>query len=140
MAFLGSSNYSLDAKNRVFVPAKYREDLGNVFYITRNLEACLTIYTENEWNAFLESLDKLPNTTGAVAKEYFMSAAQKCQPDASGRILLEDTLVGHAKINKNVVFVGAGRLINVWSEELWSAREANRDMDSIRSLLQQFGL
>lgn len=140
MAFLGSSNYSLDAKNRVFVPAKYRDDLGTVFYITRNLEACLTIYTENEWNAFLESLDKLPNTTGAVAKEYFMSAAQKCQPDASGRILLEDTLVGHAKINKNVVFVGAGRLINVWSEELWSAREANRDMDSIRSLLQQFGL
>ena len=140
MAFLGSSTYSLDAKNRVFIPAKYREDLGNVFYVTRSLESCLTIYPESEWERFLENLDKLPSTTGAAVKEYFMSAAQKCQPDASGRILLEDTLVGHAKINKNVVFVGAGRLINVWSEELWSAREANRDMDSIRSLLQQFGL
>ena len=49
MAFLGSSTYSLDAKNRVFIPAKYREDLGNVFYVTRSLEACLTIYTESEW-------------------------------------------------------------------------------------------
>lgn len=140
MAFLGSSNYSLDAKNRVFVPAKYREELGNVFYVTRSLESCLTIYTEDEWSLFLQSLDRLPNTTGAAAKEYFMSAAQKCAPDTSGRILLDDTLKSHAKINKNVVFVGAGRVINVWSEEEWSAREANRDLESIRSLLLQYGL
>ena len=140
MAFLGSSTYSLDAKNRVFVPAKYREELGNTFYVTRSLESCLTIYTEEEWRIFLESLDRLPNTTGAAAKEYFMSAAQKCLPDASGRILLDDTLKGHSQINKNVVFVGAGRVINVWSEELWSAREASRDLDSIRALLQQYGL
>ena len=60
MAFLGSSNYSLDAKNRVFIPAKYREELGNVFYITRSLESCLTIYTEEEWTAFLQNLDTLP--------------------------------------------------------------------------------
>ena len=135
-----SNNYSLDAKNRVFVPAKYREELGNVFYVTRSLESCLTIYTEDEWSLFLQSLDRLPNTTGAAAKEYFMSAAQKCAPDASGRILLDDTLKSHAKINKNVVFVGAGRVINVWSEEEWSAREANRDLESIRSLLLQYGL
>ena len=140
MAFLGSNNYSLDSKNRVFVPAKYREELGNVFYVTRSLESCLTIYTEDEWSLFLQSLDRLPNTTGAAAKEYFMSAAQKCAPDGSGRILLDDTLISHAKINKNVVFVGAGRVINVWSEEEWSAREANRDLDSIRSLLLQYGL
>ena len=140
MAFLGSSNYSLDAKNRVFIPAKYREELGSTFYVTRNLESCLTIYTEDEWGLFLQSLDRLPNTTGAVAKEYFMSAAQKCQPDGRGRILIEDTLIKHAKIAKNVVFVGAGRLINVWADELWSAREESRDLESIRSLLQQYGL
>ena len=140
MAFLGSSNYSIDAKNRVFIPARYRDELGNTFYVTRSLESCLTIYTEEEWSVFLQSLDRLPNTTGAAAKEYFMSAAQKCQPDGSGRILLDDTLKGHARISKNVVFVGAGRVINVWSEEEWSAREASRDLESIRSLLQQYGL
>lgn len=140
MAFLGSSTYSLDAKNRVFIPAKYREELGNIFYITRSLESCLTIYTEDEWAVFLQSLDRLPNTTGAAAKEYFLSAAQKCQPDNSGRIILDETLIGHGDIKKNVVFVGAGRVINVWSEELWRAREADRDLDSIRSLLLQYGL
>ena len=140
MAFLGSGTYSLDAKNRVFIPAKYREELGNVFYVTRSLESCLTIYTESEWALFLESLDRLPNTTGSAAKEYFMSAAQKCTSDNNGRIILDDTLKGHSKINKNVVFVGAGRVINIWSEELWSEREASRDLESIRNLLLQYGL
>ena len=140
MAFLGSSSYSIDAKKRVLIPNKYREELGNIFYITRSLERCLTIYTEDEWAFFQNNLDRLPSTTGAAAREYFMSAAQKCQLDGSGRILLDDTLLGHGQINKNVVFVGAGRVINLWSEELWSAREASRDLDSIRDLLQQYGL
>ena len=140
MAFLGSSTYSIDAKNRVFIPAKYRDDLGNVFYITRGVEACLTIYTEVEWEAFLQRLDKLPPTAGGGAKEYFMSAAQKCVFDGSGRILLEGTLKDHAKINKNLVFVGAGRVINVWSEENWIIREANRDMSGIASLLLQYDI
>ena len=140
MAFLGSGTYSIDAKNRVFIPAKYREELGNTFYVTRSLESCLTIYTESEWELFLESLDRLPNTTAAAIKEYFMSAAQKCNSDSNGRILLDDTLKNHSKINKNVVFVGAGRVINVWSEELWSEREASRDLDSMRNVLLQYGL
>ncbi len=140
MSFLGSSNYSLDSKNRVFIPAKYREDLGNVFYITRSLEPCLTIYTEDEWAAFLQSLDRLPHTTGVAVKEYFLSAAQKCILDNSGRIILDETLIKHSTIKKSVVFVGAGRMINVWSEELWTAREDNRDIDSIRSILLQYGL
>ena len=68
MAILGSSTYSLDTKNRVFVPAKYREDLGNTFYVTRSVNSCLTIYTESEWSLFLERLDRIPNTAGAAAK------------------------------------------------------------------------
>ena len=140
MAFYGSGTYSIDSKNRVFIPAKYREDLGNVFYITRSVESCLTIYTEDEWKLFLERLDRIPNTAGAAAKEYFMSAAQKCTSDGSGRILLDDTLRNHSQVIKNVVFVGAGRVLNVWAEELWAMREANRDLESIRSLLQQYEL
>ena len=140
MAFLGSCSYSIDTKKRVVIPGKYREELGNVFYVTRSLEGCLTIYTESEWEKFQNGLNLLPSTTGVAAREYFMSLAQKCQPDASGRILLEDCLLQHAKVNKNVVFVGAGHVMNIWAEELWSAREANRDLDSIRALLQQFGL
>lgn len=140
MAFLGSSTYSLDAKNRIFIPAKYRDELGNTFYITRGIEDCLTIYTEVEWDLFLQRLDKIPNTTGGEVKEYFMSAAQKCVLDGSGRILLDGTLKTHSQINKNVVFVGAGRIINVWSEENWNIREANRNRKGMASILEQYEL
>ena len=140
MSFVGSFPHSLDAKKRVFIPAKYREELGSCFYVTRSVDTCLTIYTEAEWNLFLERLDRMPPTIGAPVKEYFMSAALKCTSDGSGRMLLDDTHRKHSKITKNVVFVGAGRVINVWAEELWAEREANRDLESIRSLLQQYEL
>lgn len=140
MAFISSFMYSLDTKKRILIPNKFRDELGDVFYITRSLDACLTIYTEEEWNLFLKGLNQLPNTASAAAREYFMSVAQKCTPDGSGRILLEKNLIDHSKIDKNAVFVGAGNTINIWSEELWAAREANRDLESIRALLQQHGL
>ncbi len=141
MAFISSFVYSLDTKKRIIIPNKFREELGEAFYITRSLDTCLTIYPESQWEIFLEGLNRLPSTTSAAAREYFMSAAQKCTPDASGRILFEGTLlIDHAKINKNAVFVGAGNTINIWSEELWAAREASRDLESIRALLQQNGL
>ena len=140
MAFISSYVYSLDAKKRILVPNKYREELGETFYVTRSLDKCLTMYTEREWEIFLNGLNELPNTSSAVAKEYFMSIAQKCTPDGSGRILLNDKLIEHAKLTKNAVFVGTVNTINIWSEELWEEREASRDLDAIRELLASRGL
>ncbi len=140
MAFISSYMYSLDTKKRILVPNKFRDELGDTFYVTRSLDKCLTVYTEEEWNLFLANLKSIPSTTSAIAMEYFMSAAQKCTPDGSGRILLDDKLIEYAKIGKNAVFVGAGNKINIWSEELWAEREANRDCDAILRLLQQHGL
>ncbi len=140
MAFISSYVYSLDTKKRILVPSKFREDLGEAFYVTRSLDKCLTVYTEEEWDTFLKGLNELPNTTSAMAKEYFMSIAQKCTPDGSGRILLNDKLIEHSKLSKNAVFVGAVNTISIWSEELWEEREASRDLDSIRELLASRGL
>lgn len=140
MAFISSFMYSLDTKKRIIIPNKFRDELGDTFYVTRSLDQCLTIYTEEEWNIFLTGLKSIPGTTSAIAMEYFMSAAQKCTLDGSGRILLDDKLIDHAGIVKNAVFVGAGNTINIWSEDQWAEREASRDRDAIRSMLRQFGL
>lgn len=140
MAFISSAMYSIDAKKRIVVPNIYREELGDVFYVTRSLDSCLTIYPKSQWDLLIDKLNKLPNTASADAREYFMSLAQKCTPDASGRILLDSKLLEHARISKNAVFVGAGNTINVWSEEQWIIREASRNLDGIRSYLQDNGL
>ena len=135
MAFISSYTYSLDAKKRILIPNKYRDELGDSFYITRSLDNCLTIYPEKVWETFTEGLNSVPGPDGDMAREYFMSFALKCTPDSSGRILLEDKHMQYAKIVKNAVFVGASKTINLWAEELWIEREENRDRDAIRRLI-----
>lgn len=140
MSFVGAYNHSLDAKKRVFIPAKYREDLGDTFYITRKFDTYLSIYTAEDWDAYLEKIEKLPESIGAEIQDFILGGAQKCTTDNSGRIIIDDKLLKHAKINKNVVFVGAGRQIRVWAEELWEEREQTRDFEKMRAILQDYGL
>ena len=140
MSFVGSFPHSLDAKKRVFIPAKFREELGAEFYITRKFDPYLSIYTAEEWEEFVTLISSLPESEAAELQDYLLGAAQKCTPDSNGRIILDEKLMKHAGISKNVVFVGAGKLINVWAEELWIEREKNRDVDNIRAILLQHGL
>lgn len=140
MSFVGSYSHALDAKKRVFVPAKFREELGDVFYITRKFDTYLSIYTSDDWDAYLEKIEKLPESIAAEIQDFILGGAQKCTLDNSGRIIIEDKLLKHASIQKNVVFVGAGKQIRVWAEELWEEREQNRDFAKMREVLREFGL
>ena len=140
MSFVGSYTHSLDAKKRVFIPAKFRDDLGDVFYVTRKFDTYLSIYTEEEWEAYLDKIEKLPESVAAEIQEFILGGAQKCVLDGSGRVIIDDRLLKHAGINKNLVFVGAGRQIRVWSEELWNEREQQRDFAKMREVLKEYGL
>ena len=140
MSFVGSYPHTLDAKKRVFIPAKFREELGDEFYITRKFGEFLSIYTAEDWQAFVEKIERLPESDADEIQDYILGAAQKCTPDSNGRIILDERLMRHAGIEKNLVFVGAGRQIRVWSEEAWNEREANRDFDKMREVFANFGL
>ncbi len=140
MSFVGVAAHSLDAKKRVFIPAKYREDLGETFYITRKFDTYLSIYTSEDWDVYTEKLEKLPESIAAEVQDFILGGAQKCTMDSSGRIIIEDRLLKHARIDKNVVFVGSGRQIRVWAEELWNEREEKRDFAHMREVLGQYGL
>ena len=140
MSFVGSHTHSLDAKKRVFIPARFRDDLGSTFYITRKFDTYLSIYTEEEWAIYLEKLEKLPESVAAEVQEFILGGAQKCVPDTNGRIIIDDKLLKHAGITKSIVFVGAGRQIRVWAEELWNERENNRNYEQMREVLRDFGL
>lgn len=140
MSFVGSYPHSLDSKKRVFIPAKFRDDLGDEFYITRKFGKYLSIYTAEDWQAYVEKIEKLPESDAEEIQDFILGAAQKCTPDASGRIILDEKLMRHAGIDRNVVFVGAGRQIRVWSEEAWNERETNRDYGKMREIMHQYGL
>lgn len=140
MSFVGSYSHSLDAKKRVFVPAKFREELGNEFYITRKFDPYLSVYTADDWAEYVERISALPESEAAELQEYLLGFAQKCVPDGNGRIILDERLMKHAGIEKNLVFVGAGRQIKIWSEEIWNERESKRDTESIREIMRKYGL
>ena len=140
MSFVGSYNHSLDAKKRVFIPAKFREELGEEFYITRKFEPYLSVYTAEDWQEYVDIISKLPEADAAELQDYLLGAAQKCTPDASGRIVLDEKLMKHAKIDKALVFVGSGKQIKIWAEEIWNERENKRDLDSIREIMRRYGL
>ena len=138
--FLGTSNHNVDSKGRIVLPAKFREELGAEFYITRKFDPYLSIYTAEEWEEFVTLISSLPESEAAELQDYLLGAAQKCTPDSNGRIILDEKLMKHAGISKNVVFVGAGKQIKIWSEETWNERESKRDPASIRELMRKYGL
>lgn len=141
MTFVGSYTHSIDSKKRVFIPSKFREDLGEEFYITRKLDGYLSLYTVEAWERLLNTLSELPEADADELQDFLLGAAQRCVPDASGRIILDDKLLKHAKIDKNLVFVGAGRdQIKIWSEENWNEREQNYDYSNIRAKMKEFRL
>ena len=140
MSFVGSYTHSLYAKKRVFVPAKFREDLGDEFYITRKFEPYLSVYTAKDWADYVEVISKLPESEASALQEYLLSNAQKCTPDSNGRIIIDEKLASHAKINKSIVFAGSGKQIKIWAEEIWNEREKNRDLEEIKLLMQRYGL
>ena len=140
MSFVGSFNHSLDAKNRVFIPSKFRDELGKEFYITRKFDTYLSVYTAEDWEAYVQKISELPEADAEEFQDFILGAAQKCIPDASGRIVLDERLMRHAKIEKSIVFVGSGRQIRVFAEDVWNERESGRDYEKMRQIMRQYGL
>lgn len=140
MSFVSSYRHSLDAKNRLFIPSKFREELGDEFYITRKFDPYLSIYTAEDWQIFVDKIAMLPESEAGALQDFLLGSAQKCSPDSSGRIILDQDLAKYAGIDKNVVFVGAGRQIRLWAEEVWEKREKSIDFDKMKALMKQYGL
>ena len=124
---VGTFTHTIDKKNRVFIPSKIREVLGDNFYITRKPKGYLTIYSEEGWSQYVEKIQSLPESVAAPLQDFLIGGAQRCTTDSSGRIVLDEKVIKHANINKSIVFVGNGNQIRIWAEELWNEQEENRD-------------
>lgn len=132
--FMGEYNHSIDQKGRIIVPAKFREELGEEFVMTLGLDGCLFVYPNSEWETFVEQLKKLPgNREVRQLQRYFLAGATNCELDKQGRILIPVKLREHAKLEKEVVFVGVLGKIDVWSKERW---DANNDFDDVEAMAE----
>ena len=131
--FMGEYNHSVDAKGRLIVPSKFREQLGNEFVVTKGLDGCLFVYSQEEWKRIEESLREKPLTSKDARKfmRFFFAGAANCEVDKQGRILIPAVLREFAGLEKDVVLAGAGNRIEVWSSEKWAAANDDENIEEI---------
>ena len=139
--FMGEYNHTIDAKGRLIVPAKFREQLGEAFVITNGNDGCLNIYTNEDWETFLEKLSLLPNNRDKrEIVRAFVSKANTVEVDKQGRILVPPALREHAGLDKDVVLAGVIDKIEVWDKDRWEKVSSADDIDDIAERLADLGL
>ena len=140
--FMGEYNHTVDAKGRLIVPSKFREQLGDEFVVTKGLDGCLFVYENTEWKALEEKLHALPLTNANARKfsRFFLAGATTCEVDKQGRILLPAVLREFAKIDKAAVLVGVGRRIEIWSRDNWNQSNTYDDMEEIAENMEGLGI
>ncbi len=131
--FMGEYGHSLDPKGRLIIPSKFREALGDRFVITRSLDQCLCIYDMEDWEKFVSRLSDIPYNVKKQRQlvRFFLSGANEVEPDKQGRVLIPANLREAAGIEKDVVLVGVGSRIEVWSAKNWEEMSTSDEINEI---------
>ena len=140
--FSGEFEHSLDPKGRVIIPSKMREQLGDVFYITKGIEHNLLIFSKEGWDEFYAKLNTLPvtNRNARGFKRLFLSGAVECEANAQGRVLIPATLREYANIEKDVTIIGNGNNVEIWDKATWKDYMDVLDADAIAEGLDEVGI
>lgn len=129
---IGEYEHSLDAKGRVIMPAKLREDMGEKFILTKGLDGCLFGFSQKEWANFEEKLKTLPltNKNARDFVRFFLSGATECEMDKQGRFLVASNLREYAEMDKEIVVIGVGNRIEMWNKEKWTVHNSDENISA----------
>lgn len=115
----GEYNYAMDAKGRVAIPAKLRQELGDIIYVSKGTDNCLFVYAEASWDKITEKLAAMPISKAQKLQRTLFPSAARFELDTQGRILLPQKLRAYAGLQKDTVIVGVGNRAEIWSFEAW---------------------
>ena len=118
----GSYNHSLDAKGRLFIPTKLRDELGGTLHVTIGQDHCLSVYSDEGWAEFNQNL-KGKSFTESKRLRLMDAYRTDCVPDAQGRILIPAKLRQYANLEKEVVIIGIYNRAEIWNAALWTKME-----------------
>ncbi|MGE1063725.1 division/cell wall cluster transcriptional repressor MraZ [Megasphaera paucivorans] len=137
--FMGEHSHTIDAKGRLILPAKFREELGSSFIVTRGLEGCLSVYTMESWTDFAQAMQKFTTSKGNVRafKRFVFGSAAEVEFDRQGRILIPGNLREYAHLEKEVVVLGTGDKVEIWSKAVFDEYNAKTvpEMEDIAETL-----
>ena len=139
--FMGEYSHSIDTKGRLIIPAKFREQLGGSFVVTKGLDGCLWVFDSDEWAEFSGKLRALPVANKEARKftRFFLAGASEAETDKLGRILVPQVLRDYAKLEKETVLVGVGNRVEIWNSTAWETNSTFDDMDEIAEHMGEWG-
>lgn len=145
--FIGSYEHTIDVKGRMAVPSRFREQLGEVMYVTRWLDKCLALYPESEFKKISDKLAALSqvDVNARNFRRLFFSEATEAIPDKQGRINIAARLRQFAGISADdaqVIVVGVDNYIEIWALDAWNEAQeaAEQNVDSMAESLAKLGV
>ena len=135
---VGTFDHRLDAKGRLVIPARFREELGSSVVASFGIDRCVSIYSQNSWGGILERLHNLPYSKGKTRDlvRVLLASAHEVPIDPAGRILLPQSLRDQAGIEQEVSINGVLDHIEVWDSDKWNAYKA-RVMETLPEIAEE---
>ena len=119
---LGEHDHTIDDKNRLTLPAKFRKPFGEGIVVTRGMDRCLYAYTRGDWEHLVESrlaeLDPL-SREARLMQRFFFAGAAEAELDKQGRFMVPPALIEHAKLGRDVVVAGVYDHVEIWDRAAW---------------------
>jgi len=140
---MGTYSHSLDAKGRLIVPARIREELGDIFILTRNQDGCLSLYPKHEWDLFKEKLEQLPKISSEAARRlrrFYFGNSLEMEIDKQGRVLIPVEFRSFAGLTRDITLVGVDDHAEIWDEAKWNLYNENTDLSALSYDLEGLNL
>ena len=116
--FSGMSNHSIDAKGRIVLPAKFREELGESFYLARGFgNRCVQVLSKEQFDAISAKIMALPADKAMALQYVFTATAVEVVPNAQGRVIIPQTLREFASLEGDALVIGMNTRLEIWSKE-----------------------
>jgi MraZ protein len=133
--FLGEYSHATDAKGRVFIPAKFRNELGKEFIVTRGIDKCLCVFPLSEWEKYIAKIEEFPQVQARKVRRFIYSAASNAELDSQGRVLLTSEQREYAELGKVVSVLGVGNYIEIWAQEHWDSEKQSESAEEIEEIM-----
>ncbi|MBU1092263.1 division/cell wall cluster transcriptional repressor MraZ [Patescibacteria group bacterium] len=130
--FIGEYAHTIDEKNRLAVPIKFRKELDKGAIVTKGLEGCLFLYTLTEWQKLADKITQMPISQKAprAFSRFILGGAMDVEIDKQGRIILPKYLIDFAKIKRNVIVAGLSNRLEIWDARAWEVYKKATEKDS----------
>ncbi len=138
----GEFQHNIDLKGRMIVPAKFRDELGENFVITKGLDNCLFVFPPSEWDKLNRQLSELSLSKGREIQRFFYGSMTECEVDKQGRILIPQNLREYAKLEKDITIVGLDRRAEIWNKTNWDIHNDRfiQNTDAVALQMEELGI